>query len=518
MADIKIIDLFSGPGGLGEGFSAFEDEKGNRPFSIIASVEAEESAHKTLQLRAFFRKFPKGKVPEEYYQYVRGDIKREELFATYPNEAKAAIEETLEIPRTLGKDNAYIEREIKKRLKGYTGKKVVIGGPPCQAYSLVGRARNMGKTDYVAKDDHRHFLYKEYLNILNIVEPDVFVMENVKGILSATIDDEKIFPKILEDLKYPGRALGKRGKSKYKIYSLVKPANDPLNPNYENLSDFVIKAEQYGIPQARHRVILLGIKEDNTTIPSILQTTKQVNIEDVIGDLPPLRSGLSKGGDDAEKWNSVASEIFREMPLQLKNSGHTKLAKRIKALQANKLKNLQRGSIFCASEITTEMSAPKELKAWYKDDNIKGVLNYETRGHIVTDLARYLFCAAFAEENSDRENPNPKAQEFPEFLAPNHKNWESGKFADRFRVQAKGKYATTITSHISKDGHYFIHYDPLQCRSLTVREAARIQTFPDNYFFEGNRTQQYVQVGNAVPPFLAQQIGKVVIKLVNQNG
>lgn len=518
MAGIKIIDLFSGPGGLGEGFSAFEDENGNHPFSIVASVEAEHSAHKTLLLRAFFRKFSKENVPEEYYQYVRGDIKREALFAAYPDEAKAAIKETLESPRTLGKDNTYIEREIKKRLKGYEGKTVVIGGPPCQAYSLVGRARNMGKSNYVAKNDHRHFLYREYLNILNIVKPDVFVMENVKGILSAEIDNEKIFPKILEDLKNPGKALGKSGKAKYKIYSLVKLADDPLNPAYENLSDFVIKAEQYGIPQARHRVILLGIREDNTAIPSTLQVKAQVNIENVIGDLPPLRSGLSKGGDDAEKWNAATSEILKALPNQLKNSGHTKLAKRIKALQSNQLKNLQRGKMFYASEIAAEMSAPDELQDWYVDGKIRGVLNYETRGHIVTDLARYLFCAAFAEENNGRENPNPKAQEFPEFLAPNHKNWKSGKFADRFRVQAKGKYATTITSHISKDGHYFIHYDPLQCRSLTVREAARIQTFPDNYFFEGNRTQQYVQVGNAVPPLLAYQISRIVMAILNQNG
>ncbi|MNV66528.1 Modification methylase AplI [compost metagenome] len=129
-----------------------------------------------------------------------------------------------------------------------------------------------------------------------------------------------------------------------------------------------------------------------------------------------------------------------------------------------------------------------------------------------TDLRRYLFAAVYAKLNGS----SPKGHEgfFLKGLAPDHKNWETGKFSDRFRVQIEDRYATTITSHISKDGHYFIHYDPTQCRSLSVREAARIQTFPDNYFFQGSRTDQFHQVGNAVPPLLASKISKVVFGIL----
>jgi DNA (cytosine-5)-methyltransferase 1 len=130
-----------------------------------------------------------------------------------------------------------------------------------------------------------------------------------------------------------------------------------------------------------------------------------------------------------------------------------------------------------------------------------------------SDLHRYFFASTFACVHGR----SPVLEDFPTELLPVHKNvpeaLRDGTFHDRFNVQLAGHPATTITSHISKDGHYFIHYDPTQCRSLTVREAARIQTFPDNYFFEGPRTEQYKQVGNAVPPFLARQVAEIVADL-----
>ena len=171
-----------------------------------------------------------------------------------------------------------------------------------------------------------------------------------------------------------------------------------------------------------------------------------------------------------------------------------------------------RGRIASRTGSNMTEALPTDLADWLSGHPQGALTLHDTRGHMPSDLARYLFAACHAQV----EGASPRAHAFPEALAPDHRSWTSGKFNDRFRVQLAHQPSTTITSHIAKDGHYFIHPDPFQCRSLTVREAARLQTFPDDYLFLGNRTQQYVQVGNAVPPWLAHQIAKSLLPVYDR--
>jgi DNA (cytosine-5)-methyltransferase 1 len=512
---IPIIDLFAGPGGLGEGFSRFPMGKKKKKFKIALSIEKDPHAHSTLTLRAFFRQFPEGEAPEDYYRYLRGEITRNELFVRHPKQAHAAMEEAQ--CRTLGEDPEITEL-IGKAVKNHD-KWVLIGGPPCQAYSLVGRSRMLGlvqREDETEKQfaarkkalqkefekDHRHTLYKEYLKIIAQHRPAVFVMENVKGILSAKLGGEQIFPRILDDLKSPRKALGMRGERSlsYRIFSLVKKGKGKSGNEFDP-ADYLIRAEEFGIPQCRHRVILLGIREDLhvNEIP-ILKRGSSKTIDSVIDDLPSLTPGLSKerGMNSHDALISLKSQ--RWWPKFRNHPEHALLAKRMEVELGKALRTSKRGNQFIKTNILTP-------DHWYADPMLGGICNHETRSHIKSDIWRYFFCACYAVA---KNSGSPTLKDFPRELLPDHRNVDEAidgqKFGDRFRVQSKGRPATTVTSHISKDGHYFIHYKPSQYRSLTVREAARIQTFPDNYFFEGPRTQQYHQVGNAVPPYLAYQI------------
>jgi DNA (cytosine-5)-methyltransferase 1 len=176
------------------------------------------------------------------------------------------------------------------------------------------------------------------------------------------------------------------------------------------------------------------------------------------------------------------------------------------------LRDVER-NVGCGAEFIRHQIAPSATRDWFWDKQLQGVNNHMARSHMAADLHRYLFAASFAKAMGR----TPFLGDFPEAILPKHENvaesLKTKKFKDRFRVQVGDRPATTVVSHISKDGHYFIHYDPSQCRSLTVREAARLQTFPDNYHFEGVRTEQYRQVGNAVPPLLARLIAEVVAEV-----
>lgn len=519
---IKIIDLFAGPGGLGEGFSAFQADLGSFPFKIVASVEKEESAHKTLTLRAFYRQFRGRKVPDAYYEYLSTNEKlsADEFFsARCPEEWAAAKQETLGGPKALGsKDHEEIFSEIERTIEGHSGPKVVIGGPPCQAYSLVGRARNKGIKGYTAEKDDRHFLYEEYLKVLDLVQPDIFVMENVKGLLTAKVNGESIFEKIRKDLLCPARAIkSNREEIEYELLPLASTLEDLGGLGHFQNRDFVIRAEDFGIPQARHRVILLGVRKNlrRANIQGELlanwRSDAHVTPSQVLADLPRLRSGLTRCKPN--DFNSWRDNLYNGLS---KVYGALSFSQAAQDLAQRAYESASRdpgqGGRFVPLTSGHASQMPRWLKDWYKDEALNGVINHEARNHMPEDLHRYLFASCHAAVN---KGASPRSADYPEALAPAHKNWKSGNFADRFKVQAENRVASTVTSHISKDGHYFIHYDPSQCRSLTVREAARIQTFPDNYFFEGNRTQQYVQVGNAVPPLLARYIAEVVFGILS---
>ena len=299
MKQIPVIDLFAGPGGLAEGFSSLVNRQ-KRVFKIKLSIEKDENAHKTLLLRSFCRQFPVDSLPSEYYDAVEAKsvAEREKiielLYSKYPKEAKKAHREAWNCE--LGSEKfpeEVVDKRIQNELKG-TKDWVLIGGPPCQAYSMAGRSRIGG----INPEDHRVFLYKEYLRIIAKHHPAVFVMENVKGLLSAKVNDEKVFDWIKHDLQEPYKVFPDTKAVKYKIFSLSTPffTNDEFgNPEYKNDGDYLIRSEDYGIPQKRHRVILLGIREEINILPDILyKHNKQQKIEDIIGKLPKLRSGISK--------------------------------------------------------------------------------------------------------------------------------------------------------------------------------------------------------------------------------
>lgn len=365
------------------------------------------------------------------------------------------------------------------------------------------------------ESDRRHLLYREYLKILADHAPAAFVLENVKGMLSSTRGGQQIFGQICTDLCSPGKALDdfrpRHRNVEYELFPLGQLRSQTLGLDGPPAENFVLRADELGLPQARQRVIIVGIRRDRAerareSLGPLARTTAHATLADALQGLPPLRSGLSAPTDSDQSWED-AVRASADRLLEYTPSLSVPMRDEIAQVRAElKTPTNGRGGRFVpAGELT-----PRYEPAWFVDPKIGGVLNHETRGHMQSDLTRYLFAAVFGRV----EQRSPTLADFPSELLPRHRNVRTAirgsLFSDRFRVQLLDRPSTTITSHMSKDGHYYIHPDPSQCRSLTVREAARLQTFPDNYFFEGPRTKQYVQVGNAVPPLLARRIAEVL--------
>lgn len=557
---VPVVDLFAGPGGLSEGFSALSDLQPEAPirFDVRLSIENDPVAIETLKLRKFFRSFPHRRAPEIYYQYIRGEIGRD-LLEQHAHWSEAASKVA---QLTLGsQDNRLAVHTRIRQAIGERGDFVLIGGPPCQAYSLIGRARMTGIGAAASKqykpdsrerhslkkkrveafyDDSRHTLYRSYLEILSVHRPAIFVMENVKGLLSSKIRHangqiEDTFQRVLSDLAGPSesfaddpsyRSIARQFGVHQPTYRLF-PLSDSHDGSTRELfsqegswdpKDFIIRSERHGVPQKRHRVIVVGVRSDIDAIPAHLAPSTTVTTRDAIGNLPPLRSRLSPPQhDSASAWldaiKAESSRIRRHVSDDALKGAMDTVKKRQRT-------TLTPGAPFIATEKLRNGNG-SQIQKWFADSRIEGVVQHMARSHMLSDLGRYLF-ASTSVATAGAGSRSPTLENWPEELLPEHANVLNGKrnlaaigFRDRFRVQIPDEPATTITAHIAKDGHYFIHYNPNQCRSLTVREAARLQTFPDNYFFEGNRTEQYRQVGNAVPPLLAYQIAERLASMLS---
>ncbi len=508
---VPVVDLFSGPGGLAEGFAGCRVGRHRPRFEIALSVEMERWAHETLLLRAFLRKFGQD-YPPEYHRFLnRGASRVPDWQRSYPKQWAEAADETLRLELGTPEATKEVDKQIHRIRRRQGCEAVLLGGPPCQSYSLVGRARNAGNANYDPTKDTRQSLYFEYVRILASLRPAVAVMENVKGMLSARLGDDLVIEKVLKSLRHAA------GTDSYRLYTVAGP-DSGLWKDDRRPSDFLVRADEHGVPQARHRVIVVCVRSDIAKVlpvGDLLRIEKSdhpVPVKDVIGRMPRLRSRISRA-DNPEVWRDVilaACKRIGDLPMPSMTSDEMSLFRS----EIRNTRDAAKGPVpeYGNMPGNTEMACPDPLRSWIGDAGVERLPNNETRGHMPADIERYLFASAFAKA----KGVSPRASDFPEILAPNHANWLTGKFADRFRVQVGERPSSTVTSHISKDGHYFIHPDPTQCRSLTVREAARLQTFPDDYFFMGGRTPQYVQVGNAVPPYLALQIARRVADVIGE--
>ena len=440
------VDLFAGCGGLSEGFI-------QAGFDVIAQVEMDRWACETLRTRRLYHELHRIRKRCLYNKYLREEVSRDNILDSFPH-IKDSIYHSV-IQATLGREgtNEVLGRiEASKRLHGASKINVLLGGPPCQCYSLVGRARD----PFRMENDKRHYLYRYYLEILEQLKPDFFVYENVPGLFTAKARGNDIFKKVLSD------------------FTKLNPPYEitpPLEKIYRQPRSYILNSADFYIPQKRKRIILIGYKKSledkNINIKNIFaklqemaiinRTNGYYTVDDAIGDLPRLVPG--EGEDNW--WGTYENEDGQDL---------------------------------------------KSYQIKMRNDS-PGVINHRARKHMKSDRARYKFFIEHHINGNKSATLKDLIRERPD-LIPEHKHLD--KFLDRFKVQWWNHPSSTITAHIGKDGHYYIHPDISQCRSFTVREAARCQSFPDNFKFEGPRTEQFKQVGNAVPPELAKVIGKII--------
>lgn len=405
---MNFIDLFAGAGGLSEGFI----RAGYEP---IAHVEMDEAACYTLRTRAAYHYLKENRKFNIYKDYLTGKLNRSQLYSHIPQEILKTV-----INHPIGGDN---NPKIHKAIDDLLGKRkvdLIIGGPPCQAYSLVGRARSKDGM----KGDHRNYLYVQYAKYLEKYQPKLFVFENVLGLKSAGSgiylhNMEKLFEK--------------------KGYSMKL---------------FTVEANNFGVLQKRKRIIIIGWQQHlKITLPDLEAVSSHTKhtVKDLLIDLPLLKAG--EGVDKYIPYTKPSNEYLHSSGIR---NGIEILTQHIARPHTEQDKEIYRIAV-------------EKLHLGER-------LSY-------TDLPKRL---------------------------RTHKNEHS--FFDRFKVvNAEAGYSQTVVAHIAKDGHYYIHPDVKQNRSLTVREAARLQSFPDDFYFEGvkegkNRTAAFKQIGNAVPPLMAEKI------------
>jgi len=434
------FDLFAGAGGLSEGFI-------QAGFNIIGSIEKEKWACESQKTRHIYHHLKEENSIEDYWNYCRETLSTDDISKNREKIYKkfSGLKEEIEhivwnaaFGNTDDNDNNFSSSEIidiLEKSSSFHRKSIdfIIGGPPCQAYSFIGRSR-MGSQ---ARKDKRNYLFKYYFNIVKHFQPTFFLFENVPGILSA--DNGSIFNLIQEDFSKIG-------------YDLKTGVHKDIKKNVHNASN-------YGIPQNRKRFIFLGVRSNvELKYPEFpyVNNIKQLTTLNTISDLPFLKAG--DGNDHG-------------LVPYLKNSGLSEYQSRMR-------------------------------------QNSHGVMNHKARP-INKWYDREIYRLAI---KKSMKNEWLNYYELPKRLKT-HRNEHN--FPDRFRVHPWNKLPHTIVAHISKDGHYNIHPDLNQLRSLTVREAARIQSFPDDFKFEGCKTSQYEQVGNAVPPLMAEIMARTIKDMLN---